>query len=102
MHDLGKGAVTAGKMGKMPPCLSLAPARFSHFFLLNDFPPLSRSMEQASVIVAGEQNIRLSLDFWYRQTRLFQFGRLFGIVSLKFSWFQTEKLIGYTKTSISL
>ena len=30
-----------------PPCLSPAPARFSHFLLLNDFPPLSRSLEQA-------------------------------------------------------
>ena len=28
-------------------CLSPAPARFSHFFLLNDFSPLSRSLEQA-------------------------------------------------------
>ena len=28
-------------------CLSPAPARFSHFLLLNDFPPLSRSLEQA-------------------------------------------------------
>ena len=27
--------------------LSPAPARFSHFFLLNDFSPLSRSLEQA-------------------------------------------------------
>ena len=30
-----------------PPCLSPAPARFSHFLLLNDFPPPSRSLEQA-------------------------------------------------------
>jgi len=43
-----------------------------------------------------------SLVVWCRQTRLFQFGRLAGIVSLKFLWFQTEKLIGYTKTFISL
>ena len=28
-------------------CLSPAPACFSHFFLLNDFSPLSRSLEQA-------------------------------------------------------
>ena len=28
-------------------CLSPAPARFSHFFLLNDSSPLSRSLEQA-------------------------------------------------------
>ena len=28
--------------------LSPAPARFSHFFLLNDFSPLSRSLEQAN------------------------------------------------------
>ena len=28
-------------------CLSPAPARFSHFLLLNDFPPPSRSLEQA-------------------------------------------------------
>ena len=32
---------------RSPPCLSAAPARFSHFFLLNDFSPLSRSLEQA-------------------------------------------------------
>ena len=31
-----------------PPCLSPTPARFSHFFLLNDFSPLSRSLEQAT------------------------------------------------------
>ena len=31
----------------MAPCLSPAPARFSHFLLLNDFPPPSRSLEQA-------------------------------------------------------
>ena len=43
MHDLGKGAVAA------PPCLSPAPVRFSHFFLLNDFSPLSRSLEQAKL-----------------------------------------------------
>ena len=30
------------------PCLSPAPARFSHFLLLNDFPPPSRSLEQAN------------------------------------------------------
>ena len=29
------------------PCLSPAHARFSHFLLLNDFPPPSRSLEQA-------------------------------------------------------
>ena len=28
-------------------CLSPAPARFSHVFLLNDFSPLSQSLEQA-------------------------------------------------------
>ena len=29
-------------------CLSPAPARFPHFLLLNDFPPPSRSLEQAT------------------------------------------------------
>ena len=29
-------------------CLSPAPARFSHFLVLNDFPPPSRSLEQAT------------------------------------------------------
>ena len=29
------------------PCLFPAPARFSHFLLLNDFPPPSRSLQQA-------------------------------------------------------
>ena len=33
--------------GLPPPRLSPAPARFFHFFLLNDFSPLSRSLEQA-------------------------------------------------------
>ena len=33
----------------MAPCLSPAPARFSHFLLLNDFPPSSRSLEQAKI-----------------------------------------------------
>ena len=28
-----------------------SPARFSHFFLLNNFPPLSRSLEQATPTV---------------------------------------------------
>ena len=32
------------------PCLSPTPARFSHFLLLNDFPPPSRSLEQAKVV----------------------------------------------------
>ena len=31
-------------------CLSPAPTRFSHFLLLNDFPPSSRSLEQANYI----------------------------------------------------
>ena len=31
--------------------LSPVPARFSHFFLLNDFSPLSRSLEQAIIQV---------------------------------------------------
>ena len=30
-------------------CLSPAPARYYHFFLLSDFTPLSRSLEQATV-----------------------------------------------------
>ena len=34
-----------------PPCLSPAPAHFLHFLLLNDFPPPSRSLEQARVAV---------------------------------------------------
>ena len=33
-----------------PPRLSPAPARFSHFLLLNDFPPPSRSLEQAIAV----------------------------------------------------
>ena len=47
MHDLGMEAVVACP----PPCLSPAPARFSHFLLLNDFPPPSRSLEQANLEV---------------------------------------------------
>ena len=35
------------------PCLSPAPARFSHFFLLNDFSTLSRSLEQARMKCAN-------------------------------------------------
>ena len=37
-----------------PPCLSPAPAGFSHFLLLNDFPPPSRSLEQAKWDLAAE------------------------------------------------
>ena len=37
---LGKGGGGGGKNGR-------APARFSHFLFLNDFPLLSRSLEQA-------------------------------------------------------
>ena len=40
--------------------LSPAPARFSHFFLLNDFSPLSRSLEQATM--SGEYKGK-GLDF---------------------------------------
>ena len=35
------------------PCLSPALARFSHFLLLNDFPPPSRSLEQVTVAHAS-------------------------------------------------
>ena len=42
-HDLGKGAVAA-------------PARFSHFLLLNDFPPPSRSLEQATLPSADKHS----------------------------------------------
>ena len=50
---LGKGGGGGGKNGREPvsppPCLSPALARFSHFLLLNDFPPPSRSLEQATL-----------------------------------------------------
>ena len=36
-----------------------APARFSHFFLLNDFPPPSRSLEKAR----KSQSKKINLDF---------------------------------------
>ena len=42
----------------MPPCLSPAPARFSHFFLLNDFSPISRCLEQANLIDAWSEKIQ--------------------------------------------
>ena len=45
-----------------PPCLSPAPVRFSHFFLLNDFSPPSRSLEQARH--SGPWNQELKLDIW--------------------------------------
>ena len=45
---LSKGDGGGEKNGREPPCLSPAPARFSHFFLLNDFSPLSQSLEQAT------------------------------------------------------
>ena len=40
--------MAAGKMGESRP-VSPALARFSHVFLLNDFPPPSQSLEQASL-----------------------------------------------------
>ena len=40
-----------------------APARFSHFFLLNAFSPLSRSLEQAN-----QANRMVSL--WYHSLRM--------------------------------
>ena len=49
---LGKGGGGGGKNG-----LSPAPARFSHFFLLNDFSSLSRSLEQATLVGRSNQII---------------------------------------------
>ena len=43
--------------------LSPAPARFSHFFLLNDFPPLSRSLEQANSHT-GKSHFPVTFDIW--------------------------------------
>ena len=43
------------------PCLSPAPRHFSHFFLLNNFPPPPWSLEQA--------NVRQESAYeWYRNT----------------------------------
>ena len=46
-------------------CLSPAPARFSHFFLLTDFSPLSRSLEQATTVWDPESRIQDSHGFPY-------------------------------------
>ena len=43
---LGKGGGGGGKNG-----------RFSHFFLLNDFPPPSRSLEKATTAVAAKTSL---------------------------------------------
>ena len=43
---LGKGGGGGGKNG-----------RFSHFFLLNDFPAQSRSLEKATTAVAAKTSI---------------------------------------------
>ena len=53
-----------------PPCLSPAPARFSYFFLLNDFqfppnfPPPSRSLEQAT-FAPVPPIVTSSIDWWF-------------------------------------
>ena len=46
-----------------PPCLSPAPTRFSHFFLLNDFSPLSRSLEQAKLRSDEANRLERGVDF---------------------------------------
>ena len=51
---LGKGRGGGVKNGR-------APARFSHFLLLNDFPPTSRSLEQANFNRLGA-NMRDYID----------------------------------------
>ena len=43
--------------------LSPAPARFSHFFLLNDFSPLSRSLERANSHT-GKLHFPVTFDIW--------------------------------------
>ena len=51
-----------------PPCLSPARACFSHFFLLNEFSPLSWSLEQAKrerEREAGEEPTSLPLPFFH-------------------------------------
>ena len=55
---LGKGGSGGGKNG----CLSPVSARFSHFFLLNDFSPLSGSLEQANIFLPSEPLIFLILN----------------------------------------
>ena len=45
-----------------PPCLSPAPARFLHLFLLNDFLPPSPNLEHAGH--SGPWNQELKLDLW--------------------------------------
>ena len=50
-------------------CLSPAPAHFSHFFLLNDFSPLSRSLEQANTILDMKTIYIVRQGFWsHRRT----------------------------------
>ena len=44
-----------------PPCLSPALTRFTHFLLLNDFPPPSRSLEQASCYVVTQSSSWVSI-----------------------------------------
>ena len=61
-------------------CLSPAPARFSHFLSLNDFPPASRSLEQATCmytflhclssqkyVVKSELSMWINVFWWLNQ-----------------------------------
>ena len=51
--DIPEQAVKKRRTGSAAPSLP-SPPRFSHFFLLNDFSPLSRSLEQANALSEGE------------------------------------------------
>ena len=49
--DIPEQAVKKMRTGSAAPSLP-SPARFSHFLLLTDFPPPSRSLEQATFNLA--------------------------------------------------
>ena len=71
--------------------LSPAPARFSHFFLLNDFSPLSRSLEQAKDLPA-----KGFLLPTYRR-RYFLFVSMIDLVGVLATTGKTSAVAGYTR-----
>ena len=71
--------------------LSPAPARFSHFFLLNDFSPLSRSLEQAKDLSA-----KGFLLPTYRR-RYFLFVSMIDLVHVLATTRKTSAVAGYTR-----
>ena len=71
--------------------LSPAPARFSHFFLLNDFSRLSRSLEQAKDLPA-----KGFLLPTYRR-RYFLFVSMIDLVHVLATTGKTSAVAGYTR-----